>query len=124
MSANVRENVFDGEMLLNANIDGIMVLDENAGIVFWNKTAEKNTGISHDSIRGKKLQNVFPEFYADEELRNAISMVFNGYKTFVPARIGIPGRDHYESHFIPLQNAAGEARGVMLIMHDISNGLK
>lgn len=108
------------ELLNDSSIDQVMAIDEYWCIIAWNKTAAHITGIEKADIIGKPLLEVFPQLENDPEMTEAIRFAFQGKKSFVPARAGVFNRTSYENHFIPLANDAGDVKGVMNIMRDVS----
>lgn len=108
------------ELLNDSSIDRVMAIDDNWDIISWNKTATLITGINKDEILGKPLLEVFPKLAEDPEMMNAIRLGFEGKKSFVPALASAFNRHYYENHFIPLTNEAGIVKGIMNIMHDVT----
>lgn len=109
------------ELLNDSSIDRVMAIDEQWHVIAWNRTAAQITGINKADIIGKHLLDVFPKLGEDADMMEAIECGFQGKKSFVPARANAFNRQSYENHFIPLTDEAGEVKGVLNIMHDVSH---
>ncbi|MCS3796870.1 ATP-binding protein [Niastella sp. OAS944] len=109
------------ELLNDSSIDRVMAIDQDWHIIAWNRTAAQVTGIAKADIIGKHILDVFPKLAVDAEMMEAIKFGFEGKKSFVPVRAGAFNRQSYENHFIPITDEAGDVKGVMNIMHDVSH---
>jgi PAS domain S-box-containing protein len=48
-------------LILNNITNGIIVLDKELGIVYWNKAQEQSCGLSLDQVKGKNIIRFFPQ---------------------------------------------------------------
>ena len=108
------------ELLNDSSIDRVMTIDKQWCVIAWNRTAVEITGIEKADILGKPLLEVFPKLADDPEMMDAIKLSFDGKKSCIPARSGVFNRQSYENHFIPLTDSAGDVKGVMNIMRDVT----
>lgn len=108
------------ELLNDSSIDRVMAIDKQWCVIAWNRTAVEITGIEKAAILGKPLLEVFPKLADDPEMMDAIKLSFDGKKSCILARSGVFNRQSYENHFIPLTDSAGDVKGVMNIMRDVT----
>jgi PAS domain S-box-containing protein len=112
------------EMLIDSNIDRVMAIDRNWNIIAWNRTSELISGTSKKNLLGRNLLDAFPQILNDQEMFDAITMAFEGRKSFLPSQTNYFNRHYCENHFIPLNNKHGEVIGVMNIIHDVAHRIK
>lgn len=108
------------ESIIDASIDRIAVYDKELQVIAWNRRAEELTGHKRENIIGKKLSDVFPRVWQDEELQKAFLEALGGSYVSLPAKRGVYTHQFYERFFIPLKNEMGETFAVMSLMHDVS----
>jgi len=104
--------------------DGIMVLDGDFNITYWNQAMEKISLIQRqDAVNSGKLPwDLFPhlaEQGTDKMMKEAMagSMVA---KDDIPYRLA-DGRERFTSEmFLPLRTASGDIRGIVGIIRDVT----
>lgn len=111
-------------MLNDSSIDRVMAIDLNWNIIAWNKTSELISGINKKNVLGKNLLDSFPQIISDKEMLEAITMAFEGKKSFLPSNLSSFNRQYSENHFIPLRDNNKNVIGVMNIMHDVAHRIK
>jgi PAS domain S-box-containing protein len=112
------------EMLNDSSIDRVMAIDNQWNIIAWNRTSELITGIARKKVIGKNLLDTFPQLLGDKEMLDAITMAFEGKKTFLPSQANAFNRHYSENHFIPLRDGNDSVVGVMNIIHDVAHRIK
>ena len=112
------------EMLNDASIDRGMAIDTGWKVIAWNQTNERISGIKKSDALGKHIMEIFPQLSSDEEMVSAFEHAMQGRKTYLPAKGKLFNRNHYENHFMPLQDDEGHVLGVMNIMHDVAHRIK
>lgn len=94
--------------VLDTAVDGIIVLDEQARVLVFNKACERLFGFSAAEMVGRNIKAIMPKEYADEH----DVYVSNYIKTGVKKIIGI-GREvrgmHRDGTVFPLELSVGEA---------------
>lgn len=108
----------------NASIDGMMALDLDFTVIFWNPMAELWSGYRHDQAMGEPFLSVFPEAGKMSDLQDALHETLNGRKSFLPSASAFFLNGCFETHMVPLRNALGEINGVLLIIHDVADRVK
>lgn len=112
------------EMLSDSAIDRVMAIDNNWNIIAWNRISELITGISRKKLIGENLLDAFPQILNDKEMLDAITMAFEGRKSFLPSLSNSFNRHYAENHFIPLKDKNDNVVGVMNIIHDVAHRIK
>lgn len=62
--------------ILDANVNGIIIIDQEFKILFWNKWIENTSNINKTTALGQYLWDLFPDL-SDSRINNAIHTVFN-----------------------------------------------
>ncbi len=109
------------EMMNEAGIDRVQVLDNAGRIIIANRMCEEITGLPREQMIGRFFFDVFPEARAWPAIEEAIEQALQGRRSFVPAEQGAYERGHHERHFMPLRDAGGNVRGVLYIIHDVAH---
>ena len=119
MITNDNTDVF-GDLLIESSIDAMIATDGNDKILVWNKAATVFFKVKKDEAIGKPLPAVLVSAKSDEEFLEAIAQAKKGNKSFLPATPAFTHRAHVETHIIPIK-ISNNARGVMLLVHDVSH---
>jgi PAS domain S-box-containing protein len=117
--------------LIDTLESGVVVIDEDLCIRAWNRWMESATGRAAESVIGQSLQEVFPNIrpVVLETLRAAIdgkpgmlSQSLHRYAFEMPTPSGGEGFEHMQQtvRFAPLQPAAGERRGAIAFIQDVT----
>jgi PAS domain S-box-containing protein len=112
------------EKLVDASIDGIMVMDTDLRVLLWNSHNELVKGISRKEVVGRKLMDVQPEIEQSADVSEAIRHALIGFASFVPASHGTTGNGYYEDHYLPLKNNEGDVIAILNIRHDVAHRIK
>ncbi len=104
------------ETLFNAIEDGVLVVDENGRIVYFNEAVTRLLGWNADKVEGRPISEYLPEL--------------NWQDLFAPKQSGQRGPTHHEFevtyprprflriYAAPLAGEAGRSAGMALILHD------
>jgi PAS domain S-box-containing protein len=112
------------EMINDASIDRIMVIDTDRKIIEWNKSCETLTGLKKDMLVGQDILIGCPDIEHNEDIQKAITGALKGYRMFVPSEKGSCIGVHHETHFIPLKDNDSKIVGVLCLMHDVAHRVK
>ncbi|MDI6761071.1 MAG: PAS domain S-box protein, partial [Candidatus Brocadiaceae bacterium] len=108
------------EDVVNTLYDGLVVLDRNYGIAYWNKKMEEITGVNRHEIMGKSILEVYPQLMG-QELRGLISSAAIG-EFFTAENVPyttLRGREGYtSSRFFPLRDSNNNTVGIVGVITD------
>jgi PAS domain S-box-containing protein len=119
-----RNKVLFFEKLVDASIDGIMVLDKELHVILWNSRNELVNGIPRTEVIGKKWMDIEPDLEKSPEIAEALQHALMGLASFVPATKNAGAKGYFEQHFLPLKNESGEVIGILNIRHDVAHRVK
>ncbi|HEB02036.1 MAG TPA: PAS domain S-box protein [Nitrospirae bacterium] len=117
---------------------GILTLDRDFKVRYWNKWLELNSGISSDTIKGKIVSEFFPEIDSPQFRRNVKSVFKLGnychfsqklysymFKFKVLNTIG-PSFEHMQQNCTmgPLKGSNGKVELVFLTVQDVTDKVK
>lgn len=94
--------------VLNTAVDGIIVIDEQARILVFNKACEVLFGLSAAEVVGQNVKIIMPMDYArahDQQLSNYVS---SGVRKIIGVGREVKGR-HKDGTVFPLELSVGEA---------------
>lgn len=97
--------------ILEANNDGILVVDRDSVAVYVNQSYSKITGIKFEDIRGKELRSDRPHALISEVARTGKAM---------PAVYRKEGDIEYMANLSPIFGADGELVGALSIIRDVT----
>jgi PAS domain S-box-containing protein len=127
-SATEQHEMIDESRLANlindASIDQILVLDYSLRIIAWNKACEQISGLPKEAVIGKTLVEVYKRAAEYPAIMEGIVNGLKGFKSFVPWEKGSYNGGYFEHHFIPLRNEENEVIGVLNIIHDVAHRIK
>lgn len=69
--------------VIDTNATGIIIIDENKKIIFWNKWIEKTSGISKDKAMAKNIISLFPELKASRIDKAVELSITKGNASFI-----------------------------------------
>ena len=108
------------EMILEASIDRIIVLDRNMNYMYWNKRAEEYYDLKKEQVLGKNILEVFPALINDpsyQEFRQAL----RGDTVHINANKNLESKKGYfETYLIPIKDEKKEVIGILWIVHDLT----
>jgi len=112
------------EQLINSSLDIIMVIDKDLRFVTINKKAQIiYKEFYKQDIIGKKITDFDPPVKGTE-FPDVLQHAFDG-KVIIKDKIKSTISDrYYEHNYVPLTNANGEVYAVMIISHDITEGMQ
>lgn len=111
------------EKLVQASIDGMIVLDNDMHVMIWNDQAAIITGIAAASAIGKAIVALQPEINTNGSVSKALLHAKRGFASFVPANENISTVSKYESHYIPISEE-GKTIGILHLLHDVSHRIR
>ncbi|MFK8252395.1 two-component system sensor histidine kinase NtrB [Ancylobacter terrae] len=95
--------------VLSTAADGIIVIDERARILIFNKACEQMFGISSADAVGQNVKLVMPVEYADQHDEYVGSYIRTGVKKIIGIGREVRGR-HVDGTVFPLELSVGEAQ--------------
>ena len=117
------------ERLLDAMHDGVIFVDHRLMVLMWNRAAERLTGISPNSVTGRRWDPGLIRLSDDrgrpfsEEDCPVLAAMRSGIQTH--QRFGMAGRlgRHLsvDMHVAPVLMPGGQVQGVAIILHDASS---
>jgi PAS domain S-box-containing protein len=111
--SKLKNETYKHDIIFNSTHDGMIVVDENANIVLFNKSAEEITGYKREDVVGKHVYEVIPGSQLPRVLRtrevemNQELMLTNG-KKIITTRI-------------PMVNSKGALIGAFAVFKDITD---
>jgi PAS domain S-box-containing protein len=120
----IRDNSFSFlESLIDANTDGIIVLDTQYKVLFWNRQSEVYTGIMRDHALHKKITDILPSLDRPH-LLSAMSNAIKGLSSYIEPDQYFEINGYYETHFVPVRSGQGQVTAVLLLLHDVAHRIK
>jgi|ADGO01.1.fsa_nt_gi PAS domain S-box len=111
------------EALVESSVDRIIVFTTAYRVIIWNRKCEEFYQLKKKDAIDRHFFNIFPTIRNDVELVDAIERAMQGKMVHLPPRKSII-RGYYESFFIPLNNEAEQAYGVLTVIHDITERIQ
>lgn len=104
------------ETIFNTIEDGVVVVDPNGRIIFFNQAVIKLVGLNPDAAEGQQIQRVLPEL----DWERLSQMDFSGGARTVrhEFEIGYPRPRFLRVYGAPLDGEKKGASGLVLILHD------
>jgi two-component system, LuxR family, sensor kinase FixL len=96
------------DSVLDTAVDGIIVIDERARILVYNKACEALFGHSVDEVRGKNINVLMPTDYARHHDGYMANYISTGVKKIIGIGREVRGR-HKDGTEFPLELSVGEA---------------
>ena len=110
--------------ILNSIQEGVVVLDSQFQYLDWNKSMERITGISRDSIVGRSFEQGMSD-RAKPELRLLLNRALGGQAMSsedMPFPVaGVDQERFFWSHYAPLRDPSGTINGVVGIVTDVTS---
>lgn len=94
--------------VLNTAVDGIIVIDEQARILVFNKACEVLFGLSAAEVVGQNVKIIMPMDYARAHDRQLSDYVSSGVRKIIGVGREVKGR-HKDGTVFPLELSVGEA---------------
>lgn len=91
---------------------GVLVVDENFNILFWNKVLERWSGKERTNLIGKKLEDIYPEI-SNKNMKNRILEVINGGPPVLFSA-------HIHNYFLPFYDECGAPKTQITTVSEIS----
>lgn len=108
------------EDVVNTLYDGLVVLEKDYRIAYWNRKMEEISGVSRQEVLGKNIQEVYPQLMG-QDLRSLIDSAAQGELSTaenVPY-ITLRGREGYtSSRFFSLRDGNGNTAGIVGVIAD------
>ncbi|MBA5779134.1 PAS domain S-box protein [Stappia sp. F7233] len=109
--------------VLDTAVDGIVIMDESARIILYNKACEALFGYQSEEVRGKNVKILMPESYAREHDGYVRSYIDTGVRRIIGIGREVKAR-HRDGTEFPIELSVGEAqtpegRQFIGIMRDI-----
>ncbi|HJS53501.1 MAG TPA: ATP-binding protein, partial [Chitinophagaceae bacterium] len=114
------------EKLISSSLDLIMVVDKDLRFITINKKAESvlRNAVKEGPIIGEKITDINPSLIGTQSYHDLIE-AFKGNIIIRDKVKSTMGNDQYFEHnYIPLYNEDGEVYSVMVISHDITEGIR
>jgi PAS domain S-box-containing protein len=111
--SKLKNETYKHDIIFNSTHDGMIVVDENANIVLFNKSAEEITGYKREDVVGKHVYEVIPGSQLPRVLKTRVVemnqelMLTNG-KKIITTRI-------------PMVNSKGALIGAFAVFKDITD---
>ena len=112
------------EKLINASLDIIIVVDKELRFLTLNRKAEIFIArYDAGNLIGKKITDVNPSLQTTQDYEDLLQ-AFEG-NIIIRDKVKSPDSEYYfEYNYIPLSDATGEVYAVMIIGHDITEGIR
>ena len=94
--------------VLNTAVDGIIVVDEQARILVYNKACEKLFGYSAAEILGQNVRSIMPRDYAEAHDRYMHNYMSTGHRKIIGIGREVRAR-HKDGTEFPVELSVGEA---------------
>lgn len=121
----VKDNSFNFlESLIDANIDGIIVLDTQYKVLLWNHQSEMYTGITKEQALGYRITELIPSANQYPHIRNALSHAMNGIGSFMDTDKNFMVGGYYESYYVPIKSERGHVTAILILLHDVAQRVK
>ncbi len=106
------------EMIFQSIQEGIIVIAGNGNLNYSNRAAERMLGFSFDSMKGRSIKHLVKEFGLADMLHNE----GKDWSRLVNHEIEItyPEHKHVNFYIVPLEHTAGEERGAVIILRDVT----
>ena len=95
--------------MLDAAVDGIIVIDDQARILVFNKTCERLFGYAAAEMLGRNVKAIMPPEYASEHDRYVADYFRSGVKRIIGIGREVMGQ-HCDGTTFPIEISVGEAR--------------
>lgn len=112
------------EKLVDASIDGIIAMDKQYRIMFWNRQTERITQQYRSDVMGRNILDVLPGMRNCIPVMEALSRALDGFTSFIPADKNFCDHTEFESYYIPITNTIGNVTGILSIQHDVAHRRK
>lgn len=103
--------------LANSITEILIVLDFDLNVVFWNREAEKFSGVSHQDAHGRSLFSLFPHSLQVDQIRCEIMAVLTTRK---PRTIEVETTYHGQKIYLE-KSIYPASDGLLLLIRDISS---
>ncbi len=108
------------EDVVNTLYDGLVVLDKDYRIAYWNRKMEEISGVSRQTVLGRNILEVYPQLMGQELRRLIISAAAGELASAenIPYAT-LKGREGYtSSRFFPLRDGDGRTAGIVGVIAD------
>jgi two-component system, sporulation sensor kinase E len=104
------------EMLFNTIEDGVLVIDENGRVLYFNQAVTRILGWNPDAVEGKPIGRILPEI----DWKQILAMDLRGGSRVVrhEFELAFPRPRFIRLYAAPLDGEARGSSGVALILHD------
>ncbi len=102
--------------------DGLLTLDRDFRVTFWNKAMEEISGYAAEEVLGQVLYDVFPHFI-EQGVGEQLQAVLEGQVAMRSnvSYLSPKGKARYTSEkLLPLRDEAGKCSGVLVIVEDMT----
>jgi two-component system sensor kinase FixL len=103
--------VYDARLasVLDTAVDGIILIDEQARILVFNKACERLFGYTAGEVLGRNVKTLMPSDYSNEHDRYVADYVRTGVKKIIGIGREVRGQ-HRDGTVFPLELSVGEAQ--------------
>jgi PAS domain S-box-containing protein len=112
--AELRQQKEFVEMLIDAYVDNIIVVDTEVRYVLANKKALETVNMTTDELIGQKLLDLFP---TSTKAYHDIQTALTGQHVHIPFHHSMVTGRIYDYHYIPLWKD-GKVNGILCVSHD------
>ncbi|MFN3467491.1 MAG: PAS domain S-box protein, partial [Candidatus Brocadiales bacterium] len=108
------------EDVVNTLYDGLVVLDKDRSIAYWNRKMEEVSGVSRQQVLGKNILEVYPQVMG-QEVGGLISSAASGGLSSAEniPYVTLRGREGYtSSRFFPLRDGSNNTIGIVGVITD------
>lgn len=109
------------ELLIEASIDRIIVMDQDLKVLAWNRQAEKAYGIKREELLGLGIYEVFPGLRKNKDFTDAVNRALKGQFAGFSNAKGVYSEGYFESFFVPLTDEHGKTQTILNVVRDITD---
>ncbi|MBI3947146.1 MAG: HAMP domain-containing protein [Armatimonadetes bacterium] len=102
------------ETVVTDMADGIIVTDAGGRVTLFNPASERIFGVGAAAV----LDTLVYEATANPDLQRAVARALDGESVATETRVGYPARMVLGTHVSPIRDAAGKARGAIVVLQD------
>ncbi len=112
--------------IIEQMISGLMTVDANGRIIYFNNAAGEIFGINPESARGGNINDIFSDGLKDFLIKIRIALETGQHETRGEVQVRLPDRGIIPIglSFSPLKDGSGILRGVIAIFQDLSEAKK
>ncbi|WP_416827160.1 sigma 54-interacting transcriptional regulator [Ectobacillus polymachus] len=109
---HLNEQIQQNEFIFHSIHEGMIVVDENAVVTLFNKSAEEITGYKNEEVLGKQIQTLIPN--------SRLPYILRTKQTEIHREVVLENGKKVISTRIPMLSREGKVRGAISVFSDIT----